>query len=149
MITLIAAMNKHRTIGLKGVMPWHNKEDLNHFKNYTMHKTLIMGRKTYEGLPKVLQGRNILVVSKDESYDIKDLPSFLSQSFDEEIIVAGGGEIYKLAMPFADKLVLSLIHDNDVIGDTFFPEVDMDQFELASKTEFNTFTCFVYRRKDV
>ncbi len=149
MITLIAAMNKHRTIGLMGVMPWHNKEDLNHFKNYTMHKTLIMGRKTYEGLPKVLQGRNILVVSKDESYDIKDLPAFLSQSFDEEIIVAGGGEIYKLAMPFADKLVLSLIHDNDVIGDTFFPEVDMDQFELTSKTEFNTFTCFVYRRKDV
>lgn len=148
MITLIAAMNKHRTLGLNGTMPWRNKEDLQHFKDYTMNKTVVMGRVTYEGLPKKLEGRNIFVVSRDEKYDIQDLKRYLEGDFDEEIVVAGGGEIYKEAIQFADKLVISIIHDNDVIGDTFFPEIDLTVFNKTKSVKFETFTLEIYKRKD-
>ncbi|NLC64754.1 MAG: dihydrofolate reductase [Erysipelothrix sp.] len=148
MITLIAAMNKHRTLGLNGTMPWRNREDLQHFKDYTMNKTVVMGRVTYEGLPKKLEGRNIFVVSRDEKYDIQDLKRYLEGDFDEEIVVAGGGEIYKEAIQFADKLVISIIHDNDVIGDTFFPEIDLTVFNKTKSVKFKTFTLEIYKRKD-
>lgn len=148
MITLIAAMNKHRTLGLNGTMPWRNREDLQHFKDYTMNKTVVMGRVTYEGLPKKLEGRNIFVVSRDEKYDIQDLKRYLEGHFDEEIVVAGGGEIYKEAIQFADKLVISIIHDNDVIGDTFFPEIDLTVFNKTKSVRFKTFTLEIYKRKD-
>lgn len=148
MITLIAAMNKHRTLGLNGTMPWRNREDLQHFKDYTMNKTVVMGRVTYEGLPKKLEGRNIFVVSRDEKYDIQDLKRYLEGDFDEEIVVAGGGEIYKEAIQFADKLVISIIHDNDVIGDTFFPEIDLTVFNKVKSVKFKTFTLEIYKRKD-
>lgn len=148
MITLIAAMNKHRTLGLNGTMPWRNREDLQHFKDYTMNKTVVMGRVTYEGLPKKLEGRNIFVVSRDEKYDIQDLKRYLEGDFDEEIVVAGGGEIYKEAIQYADKLVISIIHDNDVIGDTFFPEIDLTVFNKTKSVKFKTFTLEIYKRKD-
>lgn len=148
MITLIAAMNKHRTLGLNGTIPWRNREDLQHFKDYTMNKTVVMGRVTYEGLPKKLEGRNIFVVSRDEKYDIQDLKRYLEGDFDEEIVVAGGGEIYKEAIQFADKLVISIIHDNDVIGDTFFPEIDLTVFNKTKSVKFKTFTLEIYKRKD-
>lgn len=147
MITLIAAMNKKRTIGLKGKMPWHNPEDLKHFKNYTMGKTLFMGRKTYEGLPKKLKGRNIKVVSNTLDGGVKNFPNILKQGFDEEVIIAGGGEIYKLSLPYADKIVLSIIHDNDVLGDTFFPKIP-SSFKLTEETIYDTFTLLTYERKE-
>lgn len=147
MITLIAAMNKHRTIGLDGEMPWRNPEDLKHFKEYTMGKTVVMGRVTYEGLPKALNGRHLKVVSKDPQYDIDDLNKYLKETHDEEVIIAGGGQIYDLALEHADRLVISIIHDNEVIGDTFFPTINEADFELISETIHNTFTLKVYERK--
>ena len=147
MITLIAAMNNKRTIGLKGKMPWHNPEDLKHFKNYTMGKTLFMGRKTYEGLPNKLKGRNIKVVSNTLNGGIKNFLDILKNSFDEEVIIAGGGEIYKLSLPYADKIVLSIIHDNDVLGDTFFPKIP-SSFKLYEETVYDTFTLQTYMRKE-
>lgn len=149
MITLIAAMNAYRTIGLKGSMPWRNSEDLKHFKNYTMGKTVVMGRVTYEGLPNKLDGRNILVVSRDERYDIHDLKAFLEKPHYEEVVIAGGGQIYELALPYADRLVISVIHDNDVVGDTFFPKINNHDFNLVSETVHNTFTLKVYERKGI
>ena len=139
MITLIAAMNNKRTIGLKGKMPWHNPEDLKHFRNYTMGKTLFMGRKTYESLPNKLKGRNIKVVSNTLDGGVKNFPDILKQGFDEEVIIAGGGEIYKLSLPYADKIVLSIIHDNDVLGDTFFLKIP-SSFKLTEETVYDTFT---------
>ena len=151
MITLVVAINNTRTIGLDGKMPWHNPEDLQHFKNYTMHKTLLMGRKTFEGLPKKLHGRNILVVTRQADYEgaVLDLNNFLEthQNTPEEIIVAGGGEIYQIAMDYAEKIVLSII-DNDVKGDTFFPEIDPTQFEVEETKQYETFKCITYTRKE-
>lgn len=152
MISLIVAINEKRTIGLKGVIPWRNPEDLKHFKNYTMGKKVVMGRKTFEGLPKKLKGREIYVVSRkiDDENNINDLKSFLESYKDsnEEIVVAGGGEIYAQAMDYADKIVLSIILDNDVIGDTFFPDIDENIFTIKNQTVYDTFKCITYERKD-
>ncbi|NLW15967.1 MAG: dihydrofolate reductase [Erysipelothrix sp.] len=152
MLTLVVACNKHRTIGLDGKMPWHAPEDLKHFKNYTMGKKVVMGRKTFNGLPKKLIGRDMYIVSRTPQGEnsITDFNAFLQENKDtkEEIIIAGGGEIYKMALPFADKIVLSIIKDNDVVGDTFFPEIDTNVFEIESKEIFETFDCITYTRKD-
>lgn len=152
MISCIAAMNHHGTLGLDGQMPWHNPEDLKHFKSYTMGKTLVMGRKTFEGLPKKLQGRNILIVSKhlEGEHIISDLEKFLikNRNNQEEIVIAGGGEIYKAALPYCDRLVLSFINDNDIIGDTFFPNFNQEEYNIINRKEFSSFIQITYERKD-
>lgn len=152
MITLIVAMNENNTIGLNGKMPWHNTEDLKHFKNYTMGKKLIMGRKTVEGLPKKLVGREILVVTRNEreANSINDFKAYLEENVksEEELVVAGGGEIYKIALPYANKLVISIIANNNVIGDTFFPKFDLEDFIIENVTDFETFKQITYVRKE-
>ena len=151
MITLVAAMNNKNTIGLNGQMPWHKPEDLKHFKNYTMGKTVLMGRKTFEGLPGKLRGRHILIVSQNPSYEdrIDDLKNYLENyKEDEELIVAGGGEVYRQALDYANKIVLSLIDDNDVEGDTFFPEIDANELYLESDEKKDTFRLLTYFRKE-
>lgn len=149
MITLVVAINSKSTIGLNGEMPWRNKEDLKHFKNYTMGKKMLMGRKTFEGLPKTLEGRDIYVVTRQKDYPkgVQDLTAYLENNQDDELIVAGGGEIYKIAMPYADKIVLSIIHDNDVVGDTFFPDIDAQEFREVKREVKDTFTLVTYERR--
>lgn len=150
MITCIAAMNRFGTLGLKGVMPWTCPEDLQHFKSYTMGKTLLMGRKTFEGLPKVLRGRDVRVVTRSDVYPdaIQDLKVYLEsvQNGENEIVICGGGEIYREALKYADKLVLSYIKDNDVIGDTFFPSFAINEFEILSRDEKQSFMLITYGR---
>ena len=148
MISIIAAMNKFGTLGLDGVMPWHAPEDLKLFKEYTMGKTLVMGRKTFEGLPVKLRGRNILIVSRDkDKTDIDNLEEYLINHKEDELVIAGGGEIYKQALPFVDRLVLSFIKNNDIIGDTFFPKFDINEFEIVSRVEYDKFTHIIYERR--
>lgn len=146
MLVVIAAMNKHRTIGLDGTMPWHCPEDLKFFKKITMGQTLIMGRKTYEGLPKVLKGRHILQVSRSDG-DISDLDGFLKQHerSDDVVFVAGGGEVYRAALAYASTIYLSII-DNDVIGDTFFPEIG-DDYKRTDTIAFETFQLQVFKKE--
>lgn len=146
MLVMIAAMNQNRTLGLNGSMPWHCPEDLKFFKRMTMGETLIMGRKTYDGLPKVLKGRNILKVSRSEG-DISDLAQYLKdhETSSETIFVAGGGEVYKAAMPYAQKIYLSIIKD-EIMGDTFFPEIDASEYTLSDTVAFETFTLEIYER---
>ena len=148
MLVMIAAVNKNNTLGLDGSMPWHCPEDLKFFKRMTMNQTLLMGRKTYEGLPKVLKGRNILQVSRKFG-EIKDLEAFLMehQKDEKEIFVAGGGEVYKAAMPYAKKIYLSRIND-ETVGDTFFPDISSD-YQLSDKIPFETFTLEIYERNDL
>lgn len=148
MISIIAAMNKYGTLGLDGDMPWHAPEDLKLFKEYTMGKTLVMGRKTFEGLPVKLRGRNILIVSRDKNIsDIDNLEEYLINHKEDELVIAGGGEIYKQALPFVDRLVLSFIKNNDVVGDTFFPKFNINEFEIISRVEYEQFTHIIYERR--
>ena len=148
MIILIAAMNNKRTIGLDGSMPWHNPEDLKHFRKTTLNNKLIMGRKTYEGLPKKLDKRDIYVVSRnlDLPNTIHNLQDYLENvDASDSIYVAGGGEIYRESMKYADKILLSIIED-DTLGDTFFPEIDESKFKLVSTDIFDTFRLNTYER---
>lgn len=144
-ITLIAAMGLDRTIGLNNAMPWHLPEDLRHFKARTLGKVMIMGRHTFESIGKPLPDRTTLVVSRSLAPDALSGCTVLS-SFDQalhtakelsaenqEIIVAGGGQIYTLAMNAADRMALTLIQAQ-FQGDTFFPEWAEHEWELQEET---------------
>lgn len=151
MFSLIVAVNKNGTIGLNGTMPWRNREDLSHFRNSTMGKTVVMGRKTMDGLPKKLDGRNILTVSTSLKGDdvIQDFELYLKSHVDdeEEIFVAGGGRIYEQAFPYAKRVYLSIIED-DTIGDTFFDLNQLDNFQLIKETKFETFILKEFEREN-
>lgn len=151
MITMIVAVNNNGTIGLDGVMPWRNKEDLQHFKSSTMGKIVVMGRKTIEGLPKTLEGRFVKMVSKTNSGDdiINDFESYLKvhEKSDEDIYVAGGGNVYQQAFPYAKRVLLSVI-DNDTIGDTFFDLKKLDDFRLVKETKYETFKLLEFEREN-
>ena len=154
MITLIAAMDEERVIGYEGSIPWHIKEDLQHFKEATLNKPVIMGRKTYESLKGPLSDRLNIVVSSNPNYlqehpevrVIQDLGSFLKriQKEEAEYMIIGGASIYQESLPYADKIILSLIkgkHD----GDTFFPEFE-SSFKLESQISKGDFSVLIYKR---
>lgn len=149
MITLVLAMNKKRTIGLNGVMPWRNAEDLKFFRRLTMNQEIVMGRKTVEGLPKTLDGRHIHTVTRNPEIkqSIQDFEQYLidHQDTKEQILILGGGEIYKQALPYAHKIYLSVI-DDETVGDTFFPELDPKAFRRTEKIPFETFVLEIYER---
>lgn len=151
MITLVLAINKKRTIGLDGVMPWRNKEDLKFFRRLTMNQKIVMGRKTVEGLPKSLDGRHILTVSRNAEIEnsIQDFEAFLKEheNTKEQILICGGGEIYKQALPYAKKIYCSVI-DDDTVGDTFFEPLDKKEFRRTEKIPFETFVLDIFERID-
>lgn len=149
MIKIIVAMNQHRTIGLNGSMPWHNKEDLKHFRATTLNQKVVMGRKTFEGLPTKLDQREIYVVTRSKSFEnaIPNLMAFLKENehSNEDIFIAGGGEIYAQSLPFAHELIISYI-PNDVVGDTFFPDFSDLEFKIKNQVEYSTFKQVTYER---
>lgn len=152
MIALIAAVNEKNTLGLNGKMPWHVPEDLKFFRQTTLNQKLAMGRKTFDGLPKHLDQRDIYVVTRQENaqyeHVVHDFPKFLEtyKESSETLYVAGGGELYAQAIGFADTLIISRI-PNDVLGDTFFPTIDPEQFECVETIQKETFQIEIYERK--
>jgi len=127
-ISLIAAMAHKRVIGADNQMPWHLPADLKHFKQLTLGKPVIMGRKTHETVGKALPGRRNIVVSRQADLVLPDgceLVASLDEALElvadaPEIMVIGGAQIYKLAMPKAQRMYLTFI-DLNVEGDMFFP----------------------------
>lgn len=138
-VSLIVAVAKNKVIGYQGEIPWRIKGEQKIFREYTMGKTVIMGRKTYESLPKVLDGREIIVVTRNRTYQAKgvkvaySLPEVLSLA-KEEVMIAGGGELYKEAMPFVTHLYLSEL-DIEPKGDTFFA-YDKQAFEMVFEKKY-------------
>lgn len=108
----IICINKVGCIGLNGRLPWKSKADLQHFKKMTMGKRVVVGRKTYEKLPK-LKGREILVMSK-EGWSLEGILNCRNVDF-----VIGGKEIYDLLLPHCDVIHVSRINDSS-IGDTYY-----------------------------
>jgi dihydrofolate reductase len=126
-LSLICAMANNRVIGLNNQMPWHLPADLKHFKNTTMGKPIVMGRKTFESIGRPLPGRRNVVVTRNADYkpDGVDVVASLEQAFAllqdaDEIMITGGGNIYQQTLELADRLYLTLI-DLDTEGDAFFP----------------------------
>lgn len=144
LISLIAAMSRNRVIGAAGKLPWHLPEDLKYFRKITSGHPVIMGRKTFESIGKLLPGRLNIIVTRNPEFHVSgqaSLVSSLEQAFEQcrgltplpdEIFVIGGAEIYAQALKWADRLYLTLI-DLDVEGDARFPECN-ESGEFAEKT---------------
>jgi dihydrofolate reductase len=138
-ISIIVAMTGNRVIGRGGAMPWHLPADLKRFKELTMGSPIIMGRKTFESLPGVLPGRRHIVISRNPDYRpagvevVGSLDAALAAASDAaEVFVIGGADIFREALPRADRLYATLI-DTEMEGDTFFPEFDIREWrEVAS-----------------
>ncbi len=140
-ICAIACMAKNHVIGDKNQMIWHIPEDLKHFKNLTMGKPIIMGRKTYLDLGKALPGRTNIVLTTQPDLELDDALvchtteealALASKEDPSEIMITGGGEIYRLFMPYYDKLYLTLL-DKDVAGETTFPEWPQEEFVITDQ----------------
>lgn len=156
MINIIVAIAKNNVIGKNNEIPWHYPEDLQYFKEVTMGKNVLMGSKTFDSiikrLGKPLPGRNNIVLTrnKDFSYPgvtvINDLESFLKSQTDD-IFIIGGSSIYRQTLAYADKLYITFI-DDEYEGDTFFPEIDFQNYQLIEKKERGKLTFCVYQRSN-
>lgn len=142
MIILVAAAAENDALGLNGELLWHLPDDFKHFKNLTSGHYIIMGRKTFESFPKPLPNRKHVIVSRNENYVVPDgcivVTSMeaalkLTQA-QEEVFVIGGGEIYREALPFADKIELTRVH-HSFEADAFFPVLDTAVWEVLSEME--------------
>lgn len=128
MISLIVAHDKNRVIGYENEMPWHLPGDLQYFKEMTMGKPVVMGRKTFESIGRPLPGRRNIVITRNADYTAEGIETAPSLEAAlalvrgaEEVMVIGGEQIFTQALPLAQKLYITLI-DNEFVGDTYFPD---------------------------
>lgn len=144
MLSLIVAIANDNIIGKNNSLIWHISDDLKRFKKITFGKKMIMGRKTFESLPGVLPNREHIILTRDKNYTVDseqvtieyDFDSVLkkhSQS-DDEVFIIGGAEIYTQFMPHCNKLYLTKIN-NSFDGDTYFPEINYDNFNIEYESE--------------
>lgn len=126
-LSLIVAMSRNRVIGANGAIPWHLPDELKLFKRLTMGHHMIMGRKTYESIGRLLPGRTTVIVTRQRGYQVPDaiVAHGLEQAIaacgtDPEVFVIGGAEIFREALPLADRIYLTTV-DADLPGDTYMP----------------------------
>ncbi|KUG24717.1 dihydrofolate reductase [hydrocarbon metagenome] len=156
---IIVAVAKNNVIGKDGIMPWHSKEDLKHFKETTMGFPLIMGRKTFFSMGgKPLKGRLNIILTRDKHFEkpdddvkvfasIEDAYDYCEKQNYEKVFVTGGGEIYKREINNVDELLISEMNV-EAEGDTFFPEIDKDIWEVAEVIDYSEFTLKIYRKRN-
>ena len=155
-LALIVAKARNNVIGVQGGLPWHLPEDLKFFKQKTLNNPVIMGRKTYQSIGFLLPNRLNIIVTRDPDKMItsmagendknlsitNDLRSAIDIAHEyiatyekaTTAMIIGGGEIYKQAMPLADILYVTDI-DTDISGDTYFPDIDGDNWILIEKSQ--------------
>jgi dihydrofolate reductase len=143
MITLIAAAAENNSLGKNNAMIWHLPDDFKRFKQLTSGHFIILGRKTYESLGKPLPNRTHIIITRQENYADKvdasccivvdSIENAIAKTpSDQENFVIGGGEIYKLALPLADKIELTRVHGT-FDADTYFPEIDTNDWNLEQE----------------
>lgn len=156
--TIIAAIGKNRELGKENDLIWHLPNDLKFFKQVTSNHSIIMGRKTFESLPRMLPNRKHIVLTTSENLPnevevYKELKQLLERYKDttEEIFIIGGASIYSQFLEHSDKLYLTEIDEEDKDADVFFPEFDKSNYtsELIKENEDNgiKYKHMVYRRK--
>jgi dihydrofolate reductase len=128
-VQLVVAVSEDDVIGRANQLPWRLPADLRHFRGLTMGHHILMGRKTYESIGKALPGRTNWVLSRSANFsppDAKVARKFteaqLAASGESPLMVIGGAEIYRLSLPVARHIHLTLVHTRIADGDTFFPE---------------------------
>lgn len=147
MISLIVAIAQNNVIGGDNKLLWHISDDLKRFKKITSGNTIVMGRKTFESLPRVLPNRKHIILTRDKNYTV-DNPSVevihnindIINNFKNspvEVFIIGGGQIYNEFLPYADKLYLTKVL-KDFEGDTSFPHVDENEWSVDYSSEILT-----------
>lgn len=150
MITIIAAMSENFVIGKDNKLPWNLPEDLKRFKNLTNGYPIIMGRKTFHSLPKILPNRKHIVLSNNKKFNPPEEVSVYSSIHEilalpyKDMFVIGGGEIYNLFMNYADKIELTFVRGK-YEGDTLFPYISpgiwqLDNIERHATHNFKTYS---------
>lgn len=157
-LSLIAAVAQNGVIGLDNTLPWHLPEDLKRFRALTTGHHIIMGRKTYESLNRLLPDRTTVIVSRNPAYSVpgalvaNSLQTALALcSDDPEIFLIGGAELYRDGLQFADRLYLTEVHE-DFHGDAHFPPWDSTQWQEIGRERHTSvkglpFSYVTYQRK--
>jgi dihydrofolate reductase len=138
-LSMIAAVAKNKVIGNKGQLPWHVSEDLKFFKAQTTGHAIVMGKKTYDSTGKPLPNRRNIVVSRNattiqgaEVCGSIDEAIARARETDPEPFIIGGAEIYRAAMPFATRILITEI-DQTPKGDAFFPDIDLSEWKETER----------------
>ncbi len=137
-LSIIVAVSENGVIGHDGGMPWRLSSDLKRFKQLTLGHTIVMGRKTWDSIGRLLPGRTTVILTRQPDFEVPgaiivgSLQDAIGATDDPEPFVVGGAEIYRLALPFASKLYLTRVAA-EIEGDTFFPEFDTQQWSLISE----------------
>mgnify|MGYP002713137608 CR=1 FL=1 len=147
-LSLIVAMAENGVIGVNNNLPWHLPNDLKYFKAVTMGKPIIMGRKTYESIGRPLPGRTNIVISRhaeaehegcstvatiEEALELAENITLIDGV--AEAIVIGGAQIYALTLPLVERIYLTQVHAQ-VRGDTYFPKIDLDEWQQVGREDF-------------
>lgn len=166
-VAMIAAVGENGVIGSDGAIPWRLPTDFAHFKRTTLGKPLIMGRKTFEGIGRPLPGRTNIIVTRQAGYQpegvlvagslaeaLQQAQSIAAADGVDEVMIGGGGEIYREAMPLAERLYVTHVATSPT-GDALFPVIDPKQWEVEAEPELlrtgrdsADFTVKVYRRRE-
>jgi dihydrofolate reductase len=146
MLNIIVAASENSVIGKDNRLPWHLPSDLNHFREITTGHTIIMGRKTFESLPKILPNRHHIVLTNNTDYSIDSDDVTVVNSLHQLLqildanqlyFVIGGGSIFNILLPYCSKVYLTKIFAS-FDGDTFFPSLSDDEWKITSSKEGQT-----------
>lgn len=139
-LSIIVAMARNRVIGAEGGIPWHLPDELRRFKHLTLGHHIVMGRRTWESIGRLLPGRTTVIVTRQRGYSapgakiVHSLDDAIAAcGRDEEIFVIGGAELYAQALPRAGRLYLTTV-DADIAGDTFMPDYAPGDWRAVSST---------------
>lgn len=152
-ISMIAAVGRNLELGKANDLIWHFKEDMKFFKQTTIGNTVIMGRKTFESLPKPLADRQNIVITNNKNYTAEgadvvfSLDEALEKCKNENVFIIGGGKIYGEFLPRASKLYLTEINDTCADADTYFPSFDKALYNREIIASYEKFDHVLYTKK--
>jgi dihydrofolate reductase len=151
-VTLIAAVGRNGVIGADNEMPWRIPEDFAFFKRTTMGHPMVMGRKTFDSIGRVLPGRRTIVVTRQADWTHPDVETAhsLTEALAlagpaDEVFVCGGGQVYAEAMPYAHRLLITEV-DQSPEGDVTFPPLDISEWREVSREPHDGFSWVTYER---
>ncbi len=157
-LSLIVALAKNRVIGLNNTLPWHLPEDLKRFRALTTGHHIIMGRKTYESLGRLLPDRTTVIVTRNPNYQVEGalIAHSLEEAMalcvgDDEAFLIGGAELYQAGLNLAQKMYVTEL-DLEVAGDAYFPAFDLSQWQESARVAHTSaqglpFSYISYHRK--
>eukprot|EP00026_Physarum_polycephalum_P014815 Phypoly_transcript_15374.p1 GENE.Phypoly_transcript_15374~~Phypoly_transcript_15374.p1 ORF type:complete len:168 (+),score=18.63 Phypoly_transcript_15374:308-811(+) len=165
-LSLVVAASQNNVIGRGGQLPWRLPAELAHFRNVTTNHHILMGRKTWDSIPKKpLPNRVSIVLTSQDSIGMEESESlklvksldqgidFAKHSGETELMIIGGEGVFKQALPLCNKMYFTRVHAN-VEGDVFFPEIEWDQWQLLSSQRHtkdsdneHDFSIEIYQRK--